>query len=197
MASDWATAGSWKGKFGGDGFAFFAYTGALNSSGDLVSLPPYVESITVVGASAGFLGERVSWVNASTSTTDPRALQHPTDPHTRALGGVSSLGGPTFPIDITLTPAARASNTRFRLSVYCVDFGPTPWGSGSSGEARSQELASFTGYPDLNPLTPRQYLADFQGGVWMSYEVSGSLRFRVSTIRGDMGVLSAIAFDAL
>jgi hypothetical protein len=55
----------------------------------------------------------------------------------------------------------------------------------------------LTGYPDLSPATERQYLRDFQGGVWWSYDVTGNIRVRISSMRGGGPVLSAIAFDAL
>jgi len=54
---------------------------------------------------------------------------------------------------------------------------------------------TLTGYPALNPLTPRQLLADFGAGVWLTYELEGDFRFRVSNVRGEYGVLSALAFD--
>jgi hypothetical protein len=50
-------------------------------------------------------------------------------------------------------------------------------------------------YPDLSPAAPRTYLADFSGGLWLTYELQGDVRVRISTIRGDYAVLSAVAFD--
>lgn len=55
------------------------------------------------------------------------------------------------------------------------------------------------GYPSLNPLAPRLYLdgfAGFAGGVWLRYELPATdVRIRISSISGDLCVLSAIAFD--
>jgi len=193
ISSDSTTQGDWvRGGYGKDGFVLFAYRGV---GFDEVSLPSYVESVTPEGQSVGFLAARVSWVNDT--TTDTRALKPPSGGGGASLGAVSARGGPTFPIDIVLNKEARDSGKSYKLSVYMVDFGPTPWGSGSVGEARTQEVCSFSGYPDLNPMTQRQYVSNFSGGVWMSYEMVGSVRFRASTIRGDMCVISAITFDPL
>ena len=46
-------------------------------------------------------------------------------------------------------------------------------------------------------LRRRQFLSGFGDGVWFSYALSGDVRVRISTVRGDMAVLSAITFDEL
>jgi hypothetical protein len=54
------------------------------------------------------------------------------------------------------------------------------------------------GYPSLNPLAPRLYVDGFAGGVWMRYELPATdVRVRISSISGEMCVLSAIAFDEI
>ncbi len=55
----------------------------------------------------------------------------------------------------------------------------------------------LNGYPELSPKAQRQYLADFGGGLWLSYELEGDVRVRISTIRGDYAVLSAVTFDPI
>ena len=121
-----------------------------------------------------------------------RALEDPAGggARHRRLGAAAPQGSGSFPTDIALTSAAPA-----RLSAYFVDFAATPWGDGQSPTARSQEVYLLTGYPALNPAAPRAALEDFAGGVWMTWEVEGDIRVRISTIRGDYAVLSAIAFD--
>jgi hypothetical protein len=66
------------------------------------------------------------------------------------------------------------------------------------GSPRTQELLIMKGYPNLAPLAPRLLLQDFAGGVWLSYELPAAdgVRVRISTVTGDMAVLSAVAFDA-
>ena len=53
----------------------------------------------------------------------------------------------------------------------------------------------LTGYPELAPATERQALSDFGRGVWLFYELKGNIRVRISTVDGDMAVLSAVVFD--
>ena len=157
---------------------------------DIVKLPSYIRSAELQTAKTGFLGARIRWPTANLS--DPRLLQDPSAPGNesrRSLGAAVPQGGPTFIVDIVALDQAK----RWRLSAYFVDFGPAP--DGSTGEPRSQEVYTLIGYPSLNPMTPRQYLSDFAQGVWVTYEVVGDVRLRIATIRGDFGVLSAIAFD--
>ena len=165
--------------------------GQLQPPTDVAELPSYIKSAELqTPKTGGFCGARIRWPTANLS--DPRLLQDPVAPGNesrRALGAAIPQGCPTFIVDVVASDQAK----RYRLSAYFVDFGPAP--DGSSGEARSQEVYTLTGYPALNPMTPRQRLADFSGGVWVTYEVTGDVRVRVATIRGDLGVLSAITFD--
>ena len=168
--------------------------GGVPTPSDRVKLPTWVSSITVVNSSVGFLGATGSWTNSS---TDPRALVDPETPSRRALGVTQPVGGPTSPVDIVLTDAAKVAGRRFRLALYFVDFGLAPGGETAlDGRPRTQELLLMRGYPDLNPLTPRMYIDGFEGGVWLVYELpAADVRVRISTITGDMAVLSAIALD--
>ena len=118
---------------------------------------------------------------------DPDA---PGDPSARRLGALSPSGSGSALVDISVAPGAPS----YVLSLYIVDFAPTPWGGGQAGN-RTQEVYILTGPPQLNPATPRQVLSDLSGGVWLSYRLTGSVRVRVTTVRGEYAVLSALAFD--
>jgi hypothetical protein len=167
--------------------------GGVGNPSDRVVLPSWVASVTVVNSTVGFLGVTASWTNG---TSDPRALQDPSDAARRALGVTQPCGGPTSPVDIVLTDAAKAAGKRFLLSLYFVDYGAAPACTALDGRPRSQELLLMTGYPSLNPLAPRLLLSGFGGGAWLQYELpAGDVRVRISTVTGDMAVLSAIAFD--
>ena len=157
----------------------------------------------------GYCGGRFNWVNSS---GDARALVDPAvagaaaaaaaagsgsgsgsgNALPRHLGFTQPCGCPTSPLDITLTDGALAAGKRYRLSLYFVDFAPSPTCSTLDGTARSQEVYLLTGYPDLSPATERQFLRDFSGGVWWSYNVVGNIRVRISTVRGDGGLACAI-----
>jgi alpha-L-rhamnosidase len=168
--------------------------GADAPPADRAALPGYVTSVTAqTPAVSGLCAARGSWSNG---TDDVRALADPAGGAARHLGFVQPCGCPTAPVDILLSDAAKAAGRKYRLSLYFVDFAPSATCGGLDGTARTQEVYLLTGYPDLSPATPRQYLANFSGGVWMSYDVAGDIRVRISTIRGDMAVLSALAFDA-
>jgi len=169
--------------------------GGVGSPSDRVVLPSWVSSVQVVNSTVGFLGVTASWTNG---TSDVRALQDPSDAARRALGVTQPCGGPTSPVDITLTDAAKSAGKRFLLSLYFVDYGAAPACGALDGKPRSQELLLMQGYPGLNPLAPRLLLSGFGGGVWLQYELPASdVRVRISTVTGDMAVLSAIAFDEI
>jgi hypothetical protein len=189
LGSDETTKGNWLNTYGKSGYVLFGWKSLVS---DLKVLHPYVEDVILwTNDNSGFLGARVSWAN---STSDERALQDPQGAG-RALGAATSYGGGTFIVDIVLSAAAALANKEYTLSIYTVDFGPTPWGSGSIGENRTSQILLLSGWPKFNPVTPRQVLRDYSNGTWMKYSVQGSVRVRLGVIRGDMSVLSAIAFD--
>ena len=160
---------------------------------DRVKLPPYVQRLRIVNSTEGFLGTRGQWTNSS---SDARALQDPDGSGRRALGYSQPCGGPTSPIDVTLTDAARASGLRYIMSAYYVDFAPSATCGALDGTARLQETYLLRGYPDLSPMAERVYLSGFGGGVWMSWLLEGDVRLRLSTMTGDQAVVSALAFDS-
>jgi hypothetical protein len=169
--------------------------GAGAPPADRVRLPPYVASVTAQTPDAtGFCAARFQWTNG---TDDGRALQDPdAGPGSpRHLGYVQPCGCPTAPVDVVLTDAAKAANASYVLSAYFVDFAPSAGCGGFDGTARAQEVYLLTGYPRLNPAAPRQALSAFSGGVWLSWRLQGDVRVRISTVTGDMAVLSALAFD--
>ena len=94
--------------------------GGVGDPSNRASLPSWVSSVSVVNSTVGFLGAIGNWVNAS---SDARALADPADPSRRALGATQPVGGPTSPVDIVLTDAAKAAGKRWILSLYFVDFG--------------------------------------------------------------------------
>ena len=163
---------------------------------DRVKLPSYVQRLRIVNSTEGFLGTRGQWTNSS---SDPRALQDPDSggggSGRRALGYSQPCGGPTSPIDVTLTDAARTIGFRYIMSAYYVDFAPSATCGALDGTARLQETYLLRGYPDLSPMAERVYLSGFGGGVWLSWLLEGDVRVRLSTMTGDQAVVSALTFD--
>ena len=158
---------------------------------DRVALPPWVAAARAVDYD-GFCGKVLQWTNG---TNDPRALVDPGDATRRALGLTQPCGCPTSPVDIRLTDGALAAGKRYRLGLYFVDWAPSPGCGAFDGTNRTQEVYLLTGYPELAPATERQALSDFGRGVWLFYELKGNIRVRISTVDGDMAVLSAVVFD--
>ena len=166
--------------------------GSTNPPTDRSKIPSYVTFARAVNYD-GYCGKNFNW---NASTMESRALQDPANPNgSRKIGFTQPCGCPTSPVDILLTDEAKASGKRYTLSAYFVDYAPSPSCQAYDGTQRSQEIYLLTGYPDLNPLTPRQALTDFKDGIWFSYNLVGDARVRISTIKGDFAVLSAIAFD--
>ena len=158
---------------------------------DRSSLPPYVAATSVVD-SADFSGARFNWV---TDSADARALADPGNSSHRALGLMQPHHDcPTAPFDVLLTDAAIAAGTRYRFSAYFVDWGVSPENTFSS-TARAQEVYLLEGYPDFSPKAPREVLTNFSEGIWLSWDIAGSVRLRISSISGNYAALSAVAFD--
>jgi hypothetical protein len=114
--------------------------GVVGSPSNRASQPSWVSSVSVVNSTVGFLGAIGNWVNAS---SDARALADPSDPSRRALGATQPVGGPTSPVDIVLTDAAKAAGKRWILSLYFVDFG-RECGAGLGSARRGERAAPRT-----------------------------------------------------
>jgi hypothetical protein len=196
LGTDATTQGNWVNNFGLEGYILFGYDdNSSDATIGRISLPSFIDRVEIfTSENSGFNDKIFTWPSNSTSR-DVRALQDPKNPPTmqRRLGALAPSGSGSALVDVFVNP--NAVNLKYKVSAYMCDFGPTPWGDGQVGENRTQEVYLLTGYPELNPLTPRQKLSDFSQGVWFSYIIEGSFRFRVTTIRGDYAVLSALVFD--
>lgn len=85
-----------------------------------------------------------------------------------------------------------------RLSLYVCDYG------GANGSALGQLLLQAVAVTDLRSVTNSsayqqvlltQAMGDTEGGVYLTLEISGSVRLRFSGITGDNPSLSALFFD--
>ena len=198
LRTDYKTRGNWQGSYGNAGYFFPAYSTTS-------VLPPWVNSITIWGSNnSGFNGAEFAWNNINNN--DIRALSQPqahqalgrggevgsNSSSSRFLGAAAPQGSGSFPLDIIVND----ESLRWQLSLYYCDYGATPWGDGEFSEipTRQQEVYLLT-LPTLDPAAPRNALSNFSQGVWMIYNVQGSIRVRTTTIRGDYAVLSAVLFD--
>jgi hypothetical protein len=177
LAKDSSTSGNWLGTYGGEGYSLFAFDGVDQR---LESLPPYIQAVqqTYKEAING------PWPVADAS--DSRALQDPRNSSDRKLGAycVPKFGQPSIVIDILLQPWAQG-NTSYQLAVYVVDW---------DRRGRRQSLALLDGV-SFAPISAPVIVEEFEEGVWLVWQYSGSARLRVNYIRGDNEVISAVAFD--
>jgi hypothetical protein len=180
LGADWRTRGSWQGTYGADGGVLFGL--GVNGS-DLAFLPPYIASVR-----GTFSFTRGTWASAL-NVSDERALQLPGCSGScsggRSLGYLSDVMGqdPTYALDVALRSASSTTQF-FTIALYAAD-----WDSrGRRGTVALLDAAT------LNPLSPIQGLREYEGGVWLVWNVSGSFRLRVSQTRGDNAPVSALLF---
>jgi parallel beta-helix repeat protein len=117
----------------------------------------------------------LSWAWAA-STTDTRALQKPA-PATDRLAGV--WYGNTFTVDVSVGSTAR------RVSLYMLD-----WDTNSRSQ-RIEVLDSATG-----AVLDTRTVSGFNTGVWLSWDLTGSVQFRFTRLGGYNAVLNGVFFGS-
>ena len=133
------------------------------------SLPPYDTSFVINGAET-----TTTWANP---TTDPRALQNGS---LREAAGVQS--STYFYVRIAIT-----DGNSHLVAMYCVD-----WNGTGTKQQTIQAVDATSGVS----LCPIQTLSNFQNGVWLIYNVSGSVNFIITNTAGtsQLSVLSGVFF---
>ncbi len=111
------------------------------------------------------------------STTDVRALQKPSNPSDRISG--TWYSGSTF--SIALNPTDILPH---QVTLYCLD-----WDS----NARSETISVLDAAGHV--LNSQTLSGDFNGGVYLVWNVSGAVKFRVTNNNGINAVVSGIFFD--
>lgn len=133
---------------------------------ETASLPDSL-SLTVSGAT--------EWV-WSLPSTDPAALERPAQ-----AGRIASTwyGSAPFTADLAFD-----DSDSHRVSIYCVDF---------DRAGRTQRVELLDG--DSGEVLDSTELSDFEAGAWLTYNVSGHVKVRVTPITGPNAVLSGMFFD--
>ena len=154
-------------------------------------LPGFVASITN-GYGRGKLGTFAA--AAAAIATDPRALEPP--PGRTANRSIGKLAeGVIIAVDIAVAnpranPRANPGQP-YRLSAYFVDFE-------RQGRVISVSLFNSTG-STFDAIAPAQILDSFGDGVYLVWEVEGSVRLKVAHVGSDPGgqdaLISALFFD--
>ena len=180
LGADALTAGDWQGTYGALGGVLFG-AGDAAATTDFAFFPAWV-----VAVEPHFSFLRGAWAPGAGGGEDVRL---PVDPRNatgpRAAGYLTDqMGGdPTFVIDVTLGAGAPAA---FHIALYCVDYDTR----GRRGTVALLDGATF------DPLAPIVEVREYERGVWLSWEVSGPFRLRISQTRGDNAVVNALLFDA-
>ena len=166
VGRDNATAGNWQGVYGGDGYA-------LASPTTCQSIPGY----------ATFSQQNQSLYQWAASTSDSRGLQTPA-----ACGGGRSaqawynLSSPSsFSFSINFGAASR------QFALYAVD-----WDFPGDGAPRA-EMVQITDAA-TNALLDSRVIANFSGGVYFVWNISGSVKIAVTSILGTNAVVSGVFF---
>ena len=126
---------------------------------------PFYGSATTDGA---------SWVWAA-STADTRAL--------RKVGGSDRIAatwyGSVWNINLTLNDAIA-----HRVSLYCVDY---------DFQARQQRIEVLDA--TTSAVLDTRLISGFSNGVYLTWAITGSVRFRVTSLAGPNAVVSGLFFD--
>src|SRR5262249_52898851 len=129
------------------------------------SLPAYA-TVGVAGAS------NFTWAG---STADPRALQNAAG--TGRIAG-TWYSGSSFDLDVNIT-----DGRAHRVSLYAMDFD-------SNGRSERIDVLDATTGAVLDSRT----LANFQGGQYLSWNLTGNVVLRVTNLSGPNAVVSGLFF---
>eukprot|EP01051_Picozoa_sp_SAG22_P004461 SAG22_NODE_239_length_14182_cov_74.353050_10_plen_434_part_00 len=192
VGSDRATQGSWRGKYGADGFYIF---GAGMNGTDVANLPAYVSgikyaapnSMTVRPYASDMRPPRHGIFSLASQRNSTAALLE--TPESRGASGQHgsyiATTNPiacfqTFPVDVEIS-----GSTKFQLAVFSADI---------DQQARQMTISLFD-RETKELVAPVQRVRGFEGGVWLRWEYDKSVRIRFSHIRGGDAVVSGIFFD--
>lgn len=165
VGTDTTTQGNWKGVYGADGY---------HITYDSTNLPPYISSHTNSWIVSGV---GTYWTS---STTDPRALLRAGAG--RMASGLSSTV--TTAESITIT-----SSKPVRLAVYCLDWD-------GLNRAQTVQIRDYFGsdtYIEGSVMDSRS-ISNFTGGVWLVWDVVGSIVLRINNSPGSPGCIRSGVF---
>jgi hypothetical protein len=170
----------------GGSAAFVGQNGTAN--GDWQSAPFGTEGYNVYGGTAdyssyanvSYYGASVGTYTFAASTTDPRGLLNPSNPGSRIA--VARYAQSSFTIDVNIT-----DGIAHEVTLYAAD-----WDNAGRSE-RFDLYDSTTG----QPLPGTSYtLSNFAGvGQYLSWDVSGHVQIRVTSLSGPNAVVEGEFFD--
>jgi hypothetical protein len=128
-------------------------------------------------ATVSTTGTAFTW---SASTSDVRALLKPEDPANPNNRLAAHWYGSTFDADVSLT-----DGQTHRVSLYLVDF---------DGQSRAETVQVLSA-ANPNLVLATESVSNFTSGEYLSFDVSGSVIFRITRTAGGSAVLSAVFID--
>ncbi|WP_165249011.1 NPCBM/NEW2 domain-containing protein [Paludisphaera soli] len=160
--------------FGSDPLTSGSWKGAYGSSGAVIvddyGTYPEGGEVQVVGAL------RYVWNRAVTA--DKRALQK-TRPDSKSYRVASAWYGSQFTIDVEV-----AAGTTRQVSLYAMDWD-------NNGRVQKIEVLDAA----TNEVLDTRQISSFGNGVYLTWDVSGKVRFRVTKIAGYNAVIGGVFFD--
>eukprot|EP00051_Salpingoeca_urceolata_P007666 m.99502 g.99502 ORF g.99502 m.99502 type:complete len:904 (-) comp15337_c0_seq2:214-2925(-) len=197
LGMDRETSGSWRGRYGTQGYALFSWGKAGR---DVVKIPADGPRVLV---RKDLVAPRATAL--AVLTNDTRALQAPPQDVANAIDrdevqnlGVYATRNPlatlqTFLIDVL--PAvgvaggadrAAVAKTPYKVSLYFCDW--FRQGTRQVVEARDPLTREL--------VAPTQYVTGFENGTYVSWQVEGGIRFRINQLRNGDASVSALFLDS-
>jgi alpha-L-rhamnosidase len=191
MGFDVETNGTnWRDRYGTEGYLLFS---PLKTGEDIVQLPDYISNYsTKIWENRYPQGTFIGSKNASSC-----ALKLPNQ-RGYGLGTILNYDHKNFLnsyIDILFDESIsiQSRSHRPQISLYMCDW-PAPTLTIDSAWERKVGVVAFDRIT-MNTVSPISIVEGFQGGVWMTWKYTKSIRFRIVAIEGNGPTLSAVAFD--
>lgn len=171
VSTETETQGDWVGVYGADGYVLPFYSTLLTNgrdtplAADVYDLPTYVNGYTKSGTNY--------WTYPP---NDPRALQTPDGTARKKVGAyVGTTGTYSFDLD---------DNDPHLFTVYTTDFG--------NQETVVQKLEILD---SQNQVVDERLIDTINQGKYITYQISGDFKLRVSKVSGSYAYALALFFD--
>jgi hypothetical protein len=171
IGTDTTTAGDWIGVYGADGYLFPAGTDLAASN----SRPSYVKQFEVTTGGEGANANAYQWGGGS----EIYRLQNPADP-------TGTRYGVTWFQDTGMTIFLDVGGGLHRVSLYLLD-------DDNNGRAQDMEVRGMA--EDVSLDSARSFSSFGRPGKWVTYDITGAVRIKITTTGVANSVVAAVMFD--
>ena len=190
IGSDRVTDGTvWHDFYGKDGWVMFS---PVTAGVNIISLPSSINFSSYIWQNrypeGTFYGEKNS---SSCALKIPGKKEY-------GLGTILNFNHTNYInsyIDFVFKDGRFRNGSSLKISLYMCDW-PTSSPTIDSQWSRKVGIVAFDRVT-MNIVSPIAVIENFQGGIWMSWNYSKSVRFRIVAVEGNGPTLSAVAFDAI